>query len=391
MISVKNKEPQIYYGSKPIKEVYKGSTKIYPSVDVQSIMDSMILWYDIKKQGATNESMATTPTLIDHSGNGHDATCYNFAWSLMSGIGGYNIDSTDWAVYSNAEYTIQNPTTIHITKVSPVNNDLLIAFISEYGSISQPIGTEFALPAIRFRVTGIQENELRAYTKGCNNNGYSQVLSDGIEYYFEGGEFISTNPANLGFEIGWTQNDKTEREVDITVELLPLYPNALVGDGVDDYAQVTGLPILTKERGYTVVAKRKWLQTIDEGALVTKSEVRDDGIGAFIIERNLPAEGINYAYSYGIANAINEFQTETTIIVQTSSSYNSTQIAKGNGTDTEVMSLFKFANGDNNVCDIAIYSFLLFDRDLTKQEIEWVKTNLIESNDDVLYKKQQTL
>lgn len=34
MVSINNKEPQIYYGSTPIKEVYKGSTKIYPSIDV---------------------------------------------------------------------------------------------------------------------------------------------------------------------------------------------------------------------------------------------------------------------------------------------------------------------------------------------------------------------
>lgn len=31
MISINNKEPQIYYGAVPIKEVYKGNTKIYPS------------------------------------------------------------------------------------------------------------------------------------------------------------------------------------------------------------------------------------------------------------------------------------------------------------------------------------------------------------------------
>lgn len=49
-------------------------------------MDSMILWYDIKKQGATNENMAENPVLRDLSGNGHDATCYNFAWTEESGI-----------------------------------------------------------------------------------------------------------------------------------------------------------------------------------------------------------------------------------------------------------------------------------------------------------------
>lgn len=46
-----------------------------------AIKNSMVLWYDIARQGATNESMANNPILKDLSGNGHDATCYNFAWS----------------------------------------------------------------------------------------------------------------------------------------------------------------------------------------------------------------------------------------------------------------------------------------------------------------------
>ena len=57
---------------------------------VQSMEDTinehMVLWYDIKRQGATNENMASNPTLRDLSGNGHDITCYNFAWTEESGI-----------------------------------------------------------------------------------------------------------------------------------------------------------------------------------------------------------------------------------------------------------------------------------------------------------------
>lgn len=51
-----------------------------------NIRQAMVLWYDIAKQGATNESMAENPVLRDLSGNGHDATCYNFAWAEESGI-----------------------------------------------------------------------------------------------------------------------------------------------------------------------------------------------------------------------------------------------------------------------------------------------------------------
>ena len=38
--------------------------------------------------GHTNEDMAEYPVLTDLTGNGHDISCNNFAWSGMSGIGG---------------------------------------------------------------------------------------------------------------------------------------------------------------------------------------------------------------------------------------------------------------------------------------------------------------
>ena len=55
---------------------------------------------------------------------------------------------------------------------------------------------------------------------------------------------------NCGFQIA-------HREPLLIIEQLPLYPNALVSDGVDDYAYVDGLPILTPDRGYTLIAKRE--------------------------------------------------------------------------------------------------------------------------------------
>ena len=79
----------LYIGSTPVQSAWLNGSKVWgrkPAVDEQSIRDAMILWYDLKKQGATNESMASNHTLRDLSGNGHDATCYNFAWTEESGI-----------------------------------------------------------------------------------------------------------------------------------------------------------------------------------------------------------------------------------------------------------------------------------------------------------------
>ena len=89
MLQIGNKPiDTMYVGEKLVQQAYMGSKKIYPEHGVipKAIKDAMVLWYDIKRQGATNESMAENPVLRDLSGNGHDATCYNFAWTEESGI-----------------------------------------------------------------------------------------------------------------------------------------------------------------------------------------------------------------------------------------------------------------------------------------------------------------
>lgn len=48
---------------------------------------SLILWYSIPRQKATNGSLGASPLLVDFSGNGMDGTLYNFSFSGLSGIG----------------------------------------------------------------------------------------------------------------------------------------------------------------------------------------------------------------------------------------------------------------------------------------------------------------
>ena len=334
------------------------------------VMKSLVLWYDLEKQGATNESMAADPRIIDHSGNGHHAKCYNFAWAGMSGIGGYNMDSSDWMVYSSATYTRPTRTSILITKVSPSNNDLLIAWLSENGSNTVEAGTEFTLPAIRYKVTGVTNGELRAYIR--NASGYNQSIENGKEYYFPGGTFQS-NGSNNGFEIGWVSLDITERDVDITFELLPLYPNALVSDGVDDYAIAEDLPKFTKDNGYTIIADREIIEIDSASAFVSRYNGMFS-MSSFIFEMK---SGNNefICESFGEKNLV-DIQTSRQISYQTSTSYNGTKLNVGNKKDYSDLRIFQYeANG---FCSqVVLHSLLLFDRDLTAEEIEWVKTNMI--------------
>lgn len=343
-----------------------------------AIRQAMVLWYDIARQGCSNETMQENPVLRDLSGNGHDAICYNFGWSGMSGVGGYNMNSRKWNVYSSATHTRPNETTIHITKVAPVNDDLLIAFLTEYAASPVEKGTTFSLPPIKFKVKGVSEGELVYYVRGAIER-VDIPISEGVEYYFEGGQFTASG-SNVGFSIAWTKPDKTERDVDITVELLPLYPSALVSDGVDDYAYVEGLPILTKEEGYTVVAKRRILEdpatNIKDAGWINKRKTQDTG--AFVIDffNSVSKDWNTRSFSSNIPIG-GSFDIDGEFIYQTSISYNGVQDLKpGDFEDTDTLYLFA-ALGMGAQISAAFYSLALFDRDLTAEEIEWVKTNLI--------------
>lgn len=87
MIQVGNKDVKnITLGNTQVSRVYKGDTSNYN----KSVMDSLICWIDIERQGCTNENMRKNPILKDLSGNGNDFTCSNFTWDTAGGIGMYN-------------------------------------------------------------------------------------------------------------------------------------------------------------------------------------------------------------------------------------------------------------------------------------------------------------
>jgi hypothetical protein len=123
-----------------------------------AVRNNMVLWYDIKRQGATNESMAANPKLIDLSGNGHDATCYNFAWSGMSGIGGYPADTSNMNIQSNRAEWI-NSYTLKVTNA--VHNNLVLQGTTIKGEQGQPL--LISTKEVHIRVSGLTEGAIYYY------------------------------------------------------------------------------------------------------------------------------------------------------------------------------------------------------------------------------------
>lgn len=177
-------------------------------------------------------------------------------------------------------------------------------------------------------------------------------------------------------------------ECDITIEQLPTSKlTDLSGNGrhlhlygftgsdniVDNMLQHTGTqygvsygqPILTD---YTVCSNR--VNDAPKGSVfASKSSV--GGAGAFILEYR-QATGRYFTYSFNTASDVAAYQTGG-FMYQSSASYNGTPIAKGSGVDTDTLIVGALRLNDTRSFHGGYKSFVLFNRTLTTEELEYVK------------------
>ena len=204
---------------------------------------------------------------------------------------------------------------------------------------------------------------LIAYDQDLTVNGVTEVnvIPD---------EFL-TDEYQGNIYIGFRSENSMPIGTTVTVEELPDYPGALVSDGVDDYGICENFPILTKEKGYTVCALRKWLNKEKDQVFLCKTN--NPNHGAFMFECY---EGNEYRiYSYGKLTRVNEFPD--LFSHQKTNQYNTTSIRVGNYTDGSTLFLFRGRMDFPYYCEIALYALEIYDRDLTEEDIETVKQRMI--------------
>lgn len=293
--------------------------------------------------GLTNEQMAANPVWVDKTGNGHDLQMKNFAWKGMSGVGGYG-DENYQTFY---KFTLD-----------------------DYVFIANPPGVEHM--NFTFRVTGLQPgNKLTLAFFGTTNTVYGIWDKDGI---------YTVNSAVV--EVGkpvYFYNGYGATRGEFTIEILPLYSGALVFDGVDDYGTCDNFPILTKEKGYTVVALRQWI-TRGERAQGLVSNIKnwlEDG--AFLLEfRNIQADHLNKPISFGAIGS--EMDLPHILTYQTSKSYNGVSITTGNFEGTDVLHVGKLVTTNVGVCiNAAIWELVFLDHDATEEELTKIKDYFVKT------------
>lgn len=163
-----------------------------------------------------------------------------------------------------------------------------------------------------------------------------------------------------------------------------VYPGALVFDGVDDYGVCENFPILTKEKGYTVVALRKWLtpeNKTDDEVLVAnlkKPKLEAEAWGAFgcEIKYNNTNPKIARTLSFGSMPVINVNENNV-LLCQTSNNYNGVDITSGN--DTGGPYLLICSGGRILFANAAIWELIILDHDATEEELTKIKDYFVKT------------
>lgn len=167
----------------------------------------------------TNEILKANPYLQDFSGNNRPLKLNNFLFAAMSGVGGYDISSTN-ILPDRANVTVTDNRIIHITKkLSTTDNMVNIV----------PANSN---PTHKFKVTGLSDGRQVSLV---NRNGGFYTFDNGeheVTLTYPEGTTSLYNAIGVTGDIG---------DMDVTIEFLPKYPNALVTDGVDDYGQIQNL------------------------------------------------------------------------------------------------------------------------------------------------------
>lgn len=172
-----------------------------------------------KQSVPTNEILKANPYLQDHSGNNRPLKLNNFMFAAMSGVGGYDISSTN-ILPDRANVTVTDNRIIHITKKLSTTDDMV------------NIVPANSNPTHKFKVTGLSDGRQVSLV---NRNGGFYTFDNGeheVTLTYPEGTTSLYNAIGVTGDIG---------DMDVTIEFIPRYPNALVTDGVDDYGVVENL------------------------------------------------------------------------------------------------------------------------------------------------------
>lgn len=349
----------------PFKEYAKMISDLPCNADSFPDIEGIVARYSAL--GLTNEQMAANPVWVDKTGNGHDIQLKNFSWKGMSGVGGYEMNFNLWRnnVPSIPDISMSMTTTSVSVSVgnSTYNNNLIYIHISNW-DINKNHWLKVTSTYEDGDLAFVFYNDSNTKKIGLPANGYVNILA---YPEFKGSYMYISTISN--------------KQGSFTIEQLPLYPGALVFDGVDDWAGCDNLPLLPKEKGYSIIALRNWITRYDatqyKRPLISNLDTNDEG--AFLIEYRKDENVNDVTGSYNSFTDV-YIDDNNPITWQTSSSYNGQIIKKGTSKSTNKLCICKTYFGQlSNYANAAIWELVILDHDATEEELTKIKDYFIKT------------
>ena len=310
----------------------------------------------------------------------YDITNYNHAYDKMSGYGGYafaKFDNTSEWIFTNNSDTIEvvnrDGYTVVLRKVGNGTN-----YWHFRNTVIKSLGQDIRIGVYANKSVQIVW-QLKYKLEGETDYNTLAIASPTIEGnintyvtlpYKTEQEIADLNAVDTYYSIYFIPIDLDINE-EVTIEMLPLYPNGLVYDGVTDYSDNASIPALTD---YTYILKREFLNKIAGSASIYKGEFLANGGRAFIADYAIP-DGSLYGFSYGGQAKVNSLNTDK-IIYGTRTSVNGTPITLGSNIDTAGFTIGKFDSYRNMV----FYKLILYPKTIPLLQINFLK-NLMERDE----------
>lgn len=297
----------------------------------------------------------------------------------MSGFGGYTLGkfTNSWSLSNNSNsisIVARNPYDITLKKLGE-NRDWEFK-TTELKIISNPVSVKFKSDK-NIRLTC----DYHYYTVGGNSEGAPLRITS-KDLIANEDTIITISPIsqenidkynidiNRGYYLIYFQLSLTLAvNEEVTIEMLPLYPNGLAYDGVEDFSDNKNVPLIDD---FTVIAKRTWLEenTSDKPFIIKGDTLYPDGNkNAFLFEY-----GKLSTYSFGQNNKYDESVVPSLISWATPTSYNgTTSLVRGSAIDTVGIDIA-------HATKIVLYKLILYPKTIPLLQINFLK-NLMEKDE----------
>lgn len=307
-------------------------------------------------KGLTNEDMSTNPVWKDLTGNGYDLQMKNFGWAGMSGVNGYVENFNQWFVGFDESNKTVSDSSMKLVLLESDSQKVI------YDKMAHQIGYTYNF---YIKVTGIEGRTLNV-NAGTLGGTIMSITEDGI---YSINATVSDSWGNNMLYLIFPPSSSSNT---VTIDQLPLYPGALVFDGVDDYGICENFPILTKEKGYTVVVLRQWITIPNDNlfyGLMTNGNSRTDG--AFVFEDfNRDSKS---SFSFGGYTTVESGTLSMPFTYQTSTSYNGKAINIGSlEKGVDIFYVGRMGSRSYYV-NAAIWEICILDHDATEEELQKIQ------------------